>query len=91
LEQLPEIVKEGRKRAEQILEGLEGKQRVRLQAREWVLPARDSATADWIAANAKVALDEIFSKTGPRRICVRAVDVFGFEAEAVQTVAEPAS
>jgi adenine-specific DNA-methyltransferase len=28
-------------------------------------------------------------KTGPRRICVRAVDVFGFEAEAVQTVAEP--
>lgn len=28
-------------------------------------------------------------KTGERRVCVRTVDVFGFEAEAVQTVAEP--
>lgn len=27
-------------------------------------------------------------KAGPRRVCVRAVDVFGFEAEVVQTVAE---
>jgi len=27
-------------------------------------------------------------KTGPRRVCVRAVDVFGFEAEVVTTVAE---
>ena len=30
------------------------------------------------------------AKTGERRVCVRAVDVFGFEAEVVQTVAEPA-
>jgi adenine-specific DNA-methyltransferase len=29
------------------------------------------------------------SKAGERRVCVRAVDVFGFEAEVVQTVAEP--
>jgi adenine-specific DNA-methyltransferase len=29
-------------------------------------------------------------KPGARRVCVRAVDVFGFEAEAVQDVAEPA-
>ena len=28
-------------------------------------------------------------KAGPRRVCVRAVDVFGFEAEVVQTVVEP--
>lgn len=30
-------------------------------------------------------------KTGERRICVRVVDVFGFEAEVVKTVAEPKS
>jgi adenine-specific DNA-methyltransferase len=29
-------------------------------------------------------------KPGPRRVCVRVVDVFGFEAEAVQTVPESA-
>ena len=55
LEALPEIVKEGRKQAERILEGLEGKQRVRLQTREWVLPSRDSAAADWVAANERAA------------------------------------
>ncbi|MDR2013591.1 MAG: site-specific DNA-methyltransferase [Rhodanobacter sp.] len=54
-EALPEIVKEGRKRAERILEGLEGKQRVRLQTREWVLPSKDSVMADWIAANERAA------------------------------------
>lgn len=49
LEQLPEIVKEGRRQAERILEGLEGRHRVRLQTREWVLPSKDVAAADWIA------------------------------------------
>ncbi|WP_201455257.1 DNA methyltransferase [Xanthomonas massiliensis] len=29
-------------------------------------------------------------KPGPRTVCVRAVDVFGFEAEAVQIIGEPA-
>ena len=48
LEQLPEIVKEGRKQAERILESLETRQRVRLQTREVVLPARDSAAQDWV-------------------------------------------
>ena len=48
LEQLPDIVKEGRKQAERILEGLEGRQRVRLQTREVVLPAKDSAAQDWV-------------------------------------------
>ncbi len=50
LEQLPEIVANGRKQAERILEGLEGRHRVGLQTREWVLPSRDSAAGDWIAA-----------------------------------------
>ncbi|MGB4061630.1 MAG: DNA methyltransferase [Burkholderiaceae bacterium] len=48
LEQLPEIVANGRKQAEKILEGLEGRQRVRLQTRELVLPARDAAAQDWV-------------------------------------------
>jgi adenine-specific DNA-methyltransferase len=51
LEQLPEIVREGRKQAEKILENLEGRHRVGLQTRELVLPARDSAEVDWIAEN----------------------------------------
>jgi adenine-specific DNA-methyltransferase len=49
LEQLPEIVREGRRQAERILESLEGRHRVRLQTREWVLPSRDVVAADWIA------------------------------------------
>ena len=49
LEQLPEIVKKGREQAERILESLESRHRVRLQTREWVLPSRDVAAADWIA------------------------------------------
>lgn len=49
LEQLPEIVARGRQVAEKILESLEGRHRVGLQTREWVLPARDSAAIDWIA------------------------------------------
>ena len=50
LEQLPEIVANGRKQAEKILEGLEGRQRVRLLTRELVLPARDAAAQDWVTA-----------------------------------------
>ena len=50
LEQLPEIVREGRKQAEKILESLEGRHRVSLQTREWVLPSKDTRDSDWIAA-----------------------------------------
>jgi adenine-specific DNA-methyltransferase len=50
LEQLPEIVREGRKQAEKILESLEGRHRVGLQTREWVLPSKDTRDSDWIAA-----------------------------------------
>ena len=52
LEQLPEIVANGRKEAERILESIEGRHRVSLQTREWVLPAKDTAAQDWITSNA---------------------------------------
>jgi adenine-specific DNA-methyltransferase len=55
LEQLPEIVRNGRQQAERILESLEGRHRVRLQTREWVLPSKDTAAADWIARNERAA------------------------------------
>ena len=53
LEQLPEIVANGRKEAEQILESLESRHRVSLQTREWVLPSKDTAAQDWITSNAR--------------------------------------
>jgi adenine-specific DNA-methyltransferase len=53
LEQLPEIVANGRKEAERILESIEGRHRVSLQTREWVLPAKDSAAQDWITSNTR--------------------------------------
>lgn len=49
LEQLPEIVANGRRQAERILESLEGRHRVRLQTREWVLPSKDVSAADWVS------------------------------------------
>ncbi|MGC3985072.1 MAG: DNA methyltransferase [Pseudorhodoferax sp.] len=55
LEQLPEIVANGRKQAEKILEGLESRQRVRLQTRELVLPARDAVAQDWVAQQQRTA------------------------------------
>lgn len=55
LEELPGIVSEGRKQAERILEGLESRHRVRLQTREWVLPSKDAAAADWIAQAQRAA------------------------------------
>ena len=61
LEQLPEIVANGRRQAEKILEGLEGRQRVRLQTRELVLPARDAAALDWITAQKRAAQREVFA------------------------------
>lgn len=46
LDKLPKIVEQGRRTAEQILESLEGKQRISLQTRELVFPARDSLIQD---------------------------------------------
>jgi adenine-specific DNA-methyltransferase len=50
LEQLPDIVANGRKTAERMLESIESRQRVTLQTREVVLPARDAAAVDWVTA-----------------------------------------
>ena len=61
LEQLPEIVANGRKQAERILESLETRQRVRLQTREVVLPAKDSAAQDWVAQQQRSAQQEVFA------------------------------
>lgn len=46
LEQLPGIVAEGKRKAAQILENLEGRNRVMLQTRELVIPNKDTAAAD---------------------------------------------
>lgn len=61
LEQLPEIVAQGRKQAERILESLESRQRVRLQTREVVLPARDTAAQDWITQQQRANQREVFA------------------------------
>ena len=61
LEQLPEIVANGRKQAEKILEGIESRHRVGLQTREVVLPARDTRTQDWIAQQNRASQREVFA------------------------------
>ena len=45
LEQLPEIVREGRRAAEKILESIEGRHKIALQTREIVIPNKDVAQA----------------------------------------------
>lgn len=45
LEQLPEIVKEGRRAASRILESIEGRHKIALQTREIVMPNKDVAQA----------------------------------------------
>ena len=61
LEQLPEIVANGRKEAEKILESLENRHRVTLQTREVVLPAKDASAQDWITAQSRAAQREVFA------------------------------
>ena len=61
LEQLPEIVANGRKEAEKILEGIESRHRVSLQTREVVLPAKDSALQDWVTQQVRTAQREVFA------------------------------
>ena len=58
LEQLPEIVANGRREAEKILENLESRHRVTLQTREIVLPAKDSNVQDWITTQSREAQRE---------------------------------
>jgi adenine-specific DNA-methyltransferase len=45
LESLPEVVRRGKQQAEQILEGIEGRNRVTLQTRELVIPSKATAQA----------------------------------------------
>lgn len=61
LEQLPEIVAQGRKEAEKILESIESRHRVSLQTREVVLPSKDSAMQDWVTAHKRTAQREVFA------------------------------
>ena len=65
LEQLPGIVADGRKKATQILENLEGRNRVTLQTREFVIPNRDTAEADLLR---QFRSDEIDAETPNRLI-----------------------
>jgi hypothetical protein len=48
LEQLPKIVADGKREAEQILERLEGSARIGLQTREMVVPSRDTNWRDFL-------------------------------------------
>src|SRR3546814_20242793 len=69
LEELPAIVKEGRQQAERILESLESRRRVRLQTREWVLPSKEVAAADWIAQAQRAArMGEVSSDSWTNRL-----------------------
>ena len=61
LEQLPEIVAQGRKTAEKILESIESRHRISLHTREVVLPAKDSAAQDWITAQSRASQREVFA------------------------------
>ena len=61
LEQLPDIVAQGRKTAEKILESIESRHRISLQTREVVLPAKDSAAQDWITAQSRANQREVFA------------------------------
>ena len=61
LEQLPDIVANGRKQAEKILEGIESRHRVGLQTREVVLPARDTTAQDWVTQQNRTSQREVFA------------------------------
>jgi hypothetical protein len=76
LEQLPEILANGRKQAEKILEGIESRQRISLQTREVVLPARDTKAEDWINSQAKAAQREVFAP-GQASLIDSAQPIFG--------------
>ena len=54
LERLPEIVAEGKRYAGQILERLEGSDRISLQTREQVVPSRDSRWRDLLREQGRV-------------------------------------
>ena len=66
IEQLPEIVKDGRKLAERYLESIEGRHRISLQTREVVLPAKDDSMApDWVEQQRSAMQQEAFASGQP--------------------------
>lgn len=68
LEQLPQIVAEGKRRAEQILEGLDGRYRVRLQTNELVIPSRESNWQDLFKSVEQRERQSQFHQTNPGEI-----------------------
>ena len=66
IEQLPEIVKDGRKLAERYLESIEGRHRISLQTREVVFPAKDDSMApDWVEQQRSAMQQEAFASGQP--------------------------
>lgn len=57
LEQLPKIVADGKREAEQILERLEGSTRIGLQTREMVVPSRDTNWRDFLVDDERKKAD----------------------------------
>ncbi len=51
IDKLPKIIEQGRKTAEQLLEGIESRQKISLQTRELVFPSRDAAIKDIFSAS----------------------------------------
>jgi len=64
LEALPEIVKTGKRQAEQILEGIDGRNRVTLQTRELVIPSKASIQSSLMTSRS----DADFNPTTPNRL-----------------------
>lgn len=61
LEQLPSIVAAGKRQAAQILEGLEGRNRVSLQTRELVIPSKDTLDSDLFKHGARDLTSQVTS------------------------------
>ena len=68
LEQLPQIVAEGKRRAEQILEGLDGRYRVRLQTNELVIPSRESNWQDLFKSVEQRERQQQFQSSNPGEV-----------------------
>jgi len=68
LEQLPQIVAEGKRRAEQILEGLDGRYRVRLQTNELVIPSRESNWQDLFKSVEQRERQQQFQTSNPGEV-----------------------
>lgn len=62
LEELPKIVADGRKRAEQLLDGLSSNYRLGLQTREIVVPSRDSSMKDLLSPGQKATDGSEFNR-----------------------------